>query len=76
MKFAVKVVLFVAVALALDVGTANPVQASVPAVVGTAGVNPVPIPLPNLPMRSIIVAPIVCPEGQRADWKGKCRDVW
>lgn len=74
MKFAVKVVLFVAVALALDVGTANPVQVSVPAVVGTAGVNPVP--LPNLPMRSIIVAPIVCPEGQRADWKGKCRDVW
>lgn len=73
MKFVVKVVLtLVVAALVLNVGicSASPVQ-SVPASVGS-GVKPVPV----IPLRSIIVAPVVCPEGQRADRNGRCRDVW
>lgn len=79
MKFSVKVVLL-AVVLVLNVGfcRAGPVQ-SVPGSVAGSVAKPAAVPRSNfvvIPSRSIFVAPIVCPEGQKADRNGKCRDVW
>lgn len=73
MKFAVKVVLVVLAALALNVGICSAVAVSIPASVAEI---PKPVPIPDAVHRSIFVAPIVCPEGQKADRNGKCRDVW
>lgn len=79
MKLSVKVVLLV-VLLVLNIGIswAGTVQ-SVPGSVGSAAVQPVESSsgnAVNIPWRSIIVAPVVCPKGQKADRNGKCRDVW